>query len=101
MNFVEFVQNSQGRFFEITYTTRRSGETRSIVCRSGVTKGLQGKGGTYDRASRGLLTLFSVTDGGYRAIPIDSVISITYQGRTVGMMTKEEEDFFEDDIEEV
>lgn len=98
MNFIEFIRNNPGEVFDLTYRTRGSGETKHIVCKSeGASKGAAG----YDRASRGLITIFSMTDGGYRAIPMDNIIDITYKGKTVGMMTPDEEEFFGEGIEEV
>lgn len=98
MNFIEFIHNNPGEVFEMIYVTRGRGETRHIVCRSeGSAKGGIG----YDRASKGLITVYSLTDGGYRPVPIDSIISITYKDKTVGMMAADEEEFFGEDIAEV
>lgn len=62
--------------------TKRDGTRRTGSFRLGVKRHLTGVGSSYDRKSRGHLTVFDMNRQGYRTIRLDSLESITVGGDT-------------------
>ena len=65
-----------GRFATVTFTTK-DGRRRVLNGRTGVTKGLTGKGKNYDPKSKGILTIWDRNKKAYRSIKAENVISIS------------------------
>lgn len=72
-----------GRFAGVTFVKRGDGTTRRMLCRTGVTKGVTGRGASYDARSRGLLPVYDVQAGGWRSIPADAVVEVRAGRRVV------------------
>ncbi len=70
-----------GRIFSATFT-KKNGETRHILARTGVHKGLTGTGLTYDPAERGLLSVWDIQNEGYRYITAAAVTQVKAHGQT-------------------
>lgn len=68
-------------FFRVVFRKRSTGERREMVCRLGVGRGVSGRGMSYDPVEKGLLTVWSVRDEGFRSIPIDGILSIRIRGQ--------------------
>lgn len=64
-------------FGTVTFVKRSTGEVRVMNYRLGVTKHLKGGNQGYDPKQHNLITVYDMTQRGYRSIPIDGVISIT------------------------
>ncbi len=74
------VKNSNGTFFSVTFT-KKNGTVRNMTCRTGVKKGLTGKGSTYgDEAKSKYITLYDVVNKGYRAVNRDTISRIRVMG---------------------
>ena len=71
-----------GRLFSCTFTKRSDGSERRMVARLGVAKGLKGGAPAYDASSRDLLTVWDMSAGGYRSIPVEGVRRLKCGGRT-------------------
>lgn len=71
-----------GKFFTITFI-KKDGTIRVMNARLGVTKGLTGKGMTYDPIERNLLTVFDVQKQAYRMINSDTIQEIKFEGQTL------------------
>jgi hypothetical protein len=67
--------------FSVKFIKRSDGELREMVCRLGATKGVKGTGGSYDPASKGLLTVFDVQKDGWRSIPLDAIQQVRIRGK--------------------
>lgn len=66
--------------FSVTFE-KRSGGTRTMVCRRGVTKHLKGGVSAYSFSDKGLVSVYDVQKCGYRCFGIESVISIRANGK--------------------
>ena len=76
-----------GKIARVTFIKRSDGSERKMICRTGVKKGLTGRGAAYDPESKNLLTVFDMEKGAYRTIPCENVIEVqarkervTFQG---------------------
>lgn len=76
-----------GRVVRVRFVKRTNGKIREIVGRTGVRKGVNGKGAKYSFKDRGLVVLedFGLaktkpTRECYRAVPIDGILEITADG---------------------
>lgn len=68
-----------GRFATVDFITR-SGRTRTLNGRTGVTKHLKGGTRKYNPAKKGLLTIFDRKIGKYRSIACENVLAIRADG---------------------
>jgi hypothetical protein len=80
--FVEFceMRRRDGRMFSVEFVKRSTGEVRVMLCRLGVTKHLRGGEPAYDFAEKGLLSVWSVKDKGYRAVSVEGVKRVKVKG---------------------
>lgn len=77
-----------GRFFSVVFVKRTTGELRTMICRTGVTKYLVGGELNYDPEEKGLIIVWSPDskgkhgpkDVGYRAVPYMRITQITAGG---------------------
>lgn len=75
------IRSTNGTIFTATFV-KRNGKTRRLNGRTGVTKGLTGKGLTYDPSNYGILPVFDLYEGQYKALRFDALTSLTVNGRT-------------------
>lgn len=73
---------SDGRIFGVSFSKRTTGEIRSMSCRLGVKKFLQGGKMAYSPPEKQLLTVFSMADKGYRMIPLEGIRRVSVGGQT-------------------
>lgn len=71
-----------GKFVTVTFT-KRNGSRRVLNGRSGVKKGVNGKGMAYDPKANGIVILYEMNKDGkpnenYRAVRIDSISKIRF-----------------------
>lgn len=76
-NIKEIVSN--GRFFTVKFT-KKNGEIRTMLARTGVKKYL--KGGVNRNSNPNHLIVYSIHDRGYRTVDLDNVIELTANGVT-------------------
>jgi hypothetical protein len=67
----------EGKIAAVTFIKRSDGKKRRMLCRTGVKKGITGKGSSYDAASKNLLTVFDMEKQAYRTIPAENVVEVT------------------------
>lgn len=73
--------NRKGAIFGVKFF-KKDGSPRSMCCRFGVSKYINGKGRSWDRSDYpNLLTVFDMAKDGYRNVNLDTVQSITVRGR--------------------
>lgn len=83
MNPETLIRSTQGRLFSVQFIKRSTGELRQMTARVGVTRYLSGGPRAYNPADYNLITVFEVTPrepGGYKSIPLDAILSITFRG---------------------
>ena len=68
-----------GRIFTVTFRKKDNSE-RTINARRGVTKHLTGGSLRYNPEDKGVLSVYSLKDEGYRMINLDSLISFKIGG---------------------
>ena len=73
--FIESVlKATSGKFFTVVFI-KKDGSTRTMNCRLGVTKHL--KGGVSNLNPKQYLTVYDVQSKGYRAINLETIISVS------------------------
>lgn len=78
-NFLELIQNTNGRIFTVTFF-KRSGGLRKINCGLGVKVGLKGVGQKYNPLDKGLITVWDMQKEGYRNINLECIVSAKIDG---------------------
>lgn len=91
------IRSTKGRLFTVTFVKRSDNTLRCMTARTGVTRYLRGGPRAYDPADHNLISVFEVTprprkpgapfrmrreSEGYKAIPLDAILTITYAHRT-------------------
>ena len=77
---VDAIKATNGQMFTVVFKKRSDGTIRRMNCRLGVKKYL--KGGKSTTQGANVLTVFDVTKGGYRSIPIEGIIQVRCNGTT-------------------
>jgi hypothetical protein len=72
-----------GKIASVTFIKRSDGSERRMVCRTGVKKGVSGKGAAYDAESKNLLTVYDMEKQAFRTIPAENVVEVRAQKRHV------------------
>lgn len=72
-------ETGNGRFFSVTFT-KKDGSVRSMTCRRGVQKGLNGSGAKYNALSKALFTVYDVQKRDYRNINFQTIHSFKLGG---------------------
>jgi len=72
---LDAIQKSDGKFFSIVFV-KKNGELREMTARTGVKKGVNGKGLKFDPIARGLLPVYDAQNDGYRMINLETVKAI-------------------------
>lgn len=70
-----------GKIFSATFI-KNDGSIRVMSCRTGVRKGLKGKGLGYDPRKNRIIIVWDMNADGYRSIKTDRLRSISVQGKT-------------------
>ena len=73
---------TNGKMFSVEFVKRTTGEHRKMVARLGVKKHLAGGDAAYNFIEKGLVSVFDVQKGGYRAIPLDAISTLVVGGTT-------------------
>ena len=78
-----FIQSLNGKFFTVQFT-KKDGTLRYMTARTGVKKGVNGRG-TYSHTrdvTRSNLTVWDTAKLAFRAVPLDRTHSIKANGQT-------------------
>jgi|TARA_R110002020_G_scaffold58337_6_gene159868 hypothetical protein len=70
------INQSKGKFFTVEFKKRTNGEDRTMLCRTGVSKGVTGSGLRFNPLDRGLQVVWDCHKNSYRMISLDSVSKI-------------------------
>jgi len=77
----ELIQNTNGKFFGVTFIKRTTGESRNLNGRLGVKKYVKGIGLAFSPQEKELIVVYDVKKRGYRMIPEEGIISLRFQKR--------------------
>lgn len=69
-------EHKYGKFFSVSFI-KKDGTLRHMTCRLGVTKGLTGKGMSYDALSKNLLTVRDVEIEEFRNINLETLKEVS------------------------
>jgi len=75
------IDRTNGKFFTIKFI-KKDGTLRKMTCRTGVSKGITGKGLAFEPKEKGLKVVWSTDAEGYRMINLAQVTEITFNGET-------------------
>lgn len=71
-----------GKIFSANFT-KKDGTERTMVCRTGVSKDLKGKGLGYDAKAKRNLIVFDMNKGDYRTISVDRLNWVKIKGERI------------------
>ena len=70
----EIIKNYKGgTFFTVTFVKRTDGTVRTMNCRKGVTRGINGHGRSFDPEQRNLVSVYDVQKQGHRYISLEDI----------------------------
>ena len=75
------IDRTNGKFFTVKFI-KKDGTLRRMTCRTGVSKGVTGKGLAFEPKEKGLKVVWSTDAEGYRMINLAQVTEITFNGET-------------------
>jgi len=75
------IDDTKGKFFTVKFI-KKDGTLRRMTCRTGVSKGVTGKGLAFEPKEKGLKVVWSTDAEGYRMINLAQVTEITFNGET-------------------
>lgn len=74
-NLQKEIDKTNGKFFSAVFQ-KSDGTIRKMLCRTGVRKGVSGKGLKYNARERGNVIVWDVHKNGHRTIPLRRLIDI-------------------------
>lgn len=74
------IYRTNGKIFRTTFI-KKDGSERQMVCRLGVSKGVNGVGRKFDPADYKLIGVFDMVADGFRMININTIISASIEGK--------------------
>lgn len=82
----EMLTSTEGKIFSVVFVKRTTGELRTMVARTGVKAHLKGGDAAYKFSAKSLLSVYDLQAKGYRAIPLEAIVSLKTGGEeyTVG-----------------
>jgi hypothetical protein len=75
------IDRTNGKFFTVKFI-KKDGTLRRMTCRTGVSKGVTGKGLAFEPKEKGLKVVWSTDAEGYRMINLAQVTEFTFNGET-------------------
>jgi hypothetical protein len=77
---IDLINNTRGKFFTVTFV-KKDGTTRRATARTGVRKGIKGIGLNYNATDKGIKILWVCDAENFRAIKLNSILSIKFKGQ--------------------
>ena len=69
------IEKTKGKFFTVTFI-KKDGTLRKMTCRTGVSKGVTGKGLDFDPKAKNLKVVWAADAQGFRMINLTTIISL-------------------------
>lgn len=82
---VKLIKSTNGTIFSVQFT-KADGSTRVLNGRTGVHKGVTGKGQAYDPAEHDLLTVYDMQKKAYRMVRTTTIKLVTVGGVTYSVI---------------
>ena len=76
---MELIDNNSGKIFTAIFI-KKNGDVRKMICRTSVSKGVTGKGMSYDPKSRGLVCVYDMQGQSFKMINIKTMSNINIGG---------------------
>lgn len=73
------IEQTKGKFFTVKFI-KKDGTLRQMTCRTGVSKGVTGKGLDFDPKAKGLRVVWAMDAEGYRMINLAQVTELKFNG---------------------
>lgn len=73
------IEQTKGKFFTVKFI-KKDGTLRQMTCRTGVSKGVTGKGLDFDPKEKGLRVVWAMDAEGYRMINLAQVTELKFNG---------------------
>lgn len=70
-----YITNLNGKIFTVEFT-KKNGEQRKMLCRTGVKKYVKGIGQRYNPREKGLIGVYDLQKSGYRMINLETITSV-------------------------
>lgn len=70
---IPLIYETKGLIFSCVFIKRTTGETRKMICRLHVKKGVKGIGLKYNPMEKGLLNVFDMKKGEFRMINLETL----------------------------
>lgn len=81
----KLIKSTNGAIFSVSFV-KSDGTLRDMVCRTGVSKGITGKGLAFEPSDHDLMTVYDLQRGAYRMIRLDTLQRVTANGRTFAVV---------------
>lgn len=77
---LEIINNTRGKFFTVTFV-KKDRTVRIMTARTGVKKGVNGKGLNYNATDKGIKIVWSCDAENFRAIKLNTILGIKFKGK--------------------
>ena len=77
---LDIIENTRGKFFTVTFV-KKDGTLRRMTARTGVKKGVNGKGLNFSPIAKGLKTLWACDAENFRMVNLNTILSIKFKGK--------------------
>jgi hypothetical protein len=75
----QLIERTNGKFFTVKFI-KKDGTLRQMTCRTGVSKGVTGKGLSFEPKEKDLRVVWAMDAEGYRMINLENVSEIKFNG---------------------
>ena len=76
----DIIYATTGQIFSVTFRKRTTGEFRKMVARLGVKKGVNGKGMSFDPATKHVIPVYDIQKKDFRMINAESIVKLKFGG---------------------
>lgn len=81
----KLIKSTRGTFFSVSFV-KADGSLRDMVCRLGVSKGVNGKGQSFEPKEYDLLTVWDTQKRAHRMIRLDTLRRVTVDGQSFNVI---------------
>jgi hypothetical protein len=78
----ELMQNSNGQIFTVMFIKKTNGEYREMICRLGVSLGVNGRGRNFTYEPEELLGVYDMQKHAHRMVNLRSVVGLNIGGES-------------------
>ena len=78
---LDIINKSEGKIFSAIFL-KKDGTVRHMKCRLNVSKGVNGKGMSYNPIEKGLLPVYDMDKNAFRMINMKTIMSLKVNGET-------------------